>query len=300
MQLDLNLLPALDALLEEGSVAGAADRLHLSAPAMSRTLSRIRRATGDQIMVRTGRTMTPTPYALAVRAEVHDLVHRSQAVLEPERELDLATLDRTFTVRGHDAVTSAIGPALLNAVQAQAPGVALRLLAEASIDTNELRHGQVDLEVGSTEPELPEISYENIGNDTLVAAMRPGHPLASGELTVARFAAAEQLTVSRRGRLSDPIDQKLADLGVGRRVVASAPTSSAAMFFVAQSDLVVAVPERMCRHTLESLGLVTKALPFGTPKVSLYLAWHQRYDNDKAHVWLRRQVRGAFATVFDA
>lgn len=65
MQLNLNLLIALDALLEEGSVAGAAERLHLSQPAMSRTLGRIRRATGDQILVRTGRTMTPTPYALA-------------------------------------------------------------------------------------------------------------------------------------------------------------------------------------------------------------------------------------------
>lgn len=298
VQLDLNLLTALDALLEEGSVAGAADRLHLSAPAMSRTLSRIRRATGDQILVRTGRTMTPTPHALAMRGEVHDLVQRAQAVLEPERELDLATLARTFTVRGHDAVTAAIGPALMVAVHEQAPGVALRMLAEASVDTNELRHGQVDLEVSSTKPELPEINHIHIGDDTLVAAMRPGHPLAAGDLTVARFAAAEQLTVSRRGRLEDPIDDKLAALGVRRRVVASAPTSTAAMLFAARSDLLVAVPERMCADTLGALGLVTKELPFATPRVSLYLAWHQRYDNDKAHAWLRRQVRSAFADVF--
>jgi len=148
VQLDLNLLTALDALLEEGSVAGAAERLHLSAPAMSRTLGRIRRATGDQILVRTGRTMTPTPHAIAMRGEVHDLVQRAASVLEPESELDLGTLKRTFTLRSHDAVTSAIGPALLIAIQQQAPGVAIRLLAEASVDTNELRHGQVDLEIG--------------------------------------------------------------------------------------------------------------------------------------------------------
>lgn len=299
MHLDLNLLTALDALLEEGSVAGAADRLHLSAPAMSRTLGRIRLATGDQIMVRTGRSMTPTPHALAIRAEVHDLVQRAQAVLESDRELDLTTLDRTFTVRAHDAVTTAIGPALVNAVQSQAPDASLRLLAEASVDTNELRHGQVDLEVSSARPDLPEISHDSIGHDTLVAAMRPTHPLATGTLTVARFTEADQLTVSRRGRLTDPVDDKLADLGVSRRVVASAPTSSAALFFAAQSNLLVAVPERMCRHTLDSLGLVTKELPFATPKVSLYLSWHQRYNNDKAHAWLRQQVRDAFASIFD-
>ena len=152
MQLDLNLLTALDALLEEGSVAGAADRLHLSAPAMSRQLGRIRRSTGDQILVRTGRTMTPTPHALAVRAEVHALVQRANGVLSPERELDLATLERTFTLQWHDAVLTAIGPSLLATVQAQAPGVRLRLLAEARTDTNDLRHGQVDLEIGSAEP----------------------------------------------------------------------------------------------------------------------------------------------------
>jgi len=299
VHLDFNLLTALDALLEEGSVAGAADRLHLSAPAMSRTLGRIRRATGDQIMVRTGRTMTPTPHALAMRSEVHDLVHRAQAVLEPERELNLATLDRTFTLRGHDAVTSAIGSSLLAAIEREAPGVAVRMLAEASIDTNDLRHGQVDLEIGSTEPDLPEISYRTVVNDRLVAALRPENPLAEGELTVSGYANAGHLTVSRRGRLTDPIDATLAELGHSRRVVASAPTSTAALYFAAHSDLVVAVPEIMCRPTLQSLGLVTRKLPFTTPTVTLFLAWHQRYDNDKAHRWLRQRVLDAFAVLYD-
>ena len=76
VHVDLNLLIALDALLEENSVAAAADRLHLSPPAMSRTLSRIRRATGDDILVRAGRTMAPTPRALELRDETRDLVRR--------------------------------------------------------------------------------------------------------------------------------------------------------------------------------------------------------------------------------
>jgi DNA-binding transcriptional LysR family regulator len=81
MHLDLNLLTALDALLDERGVGAAADRLHLSQPAMSRTLSRIRRATGDPILVRSGRTMLPTPYAEQIRDEVHQLVTRAQTVL---------------------------------------------------------------------------------------------------------------------------------------------------------------------------------------------------------------------------
>ena len=123
VHVDLNLLIALDALLEENSVAAAADRLHLSPPAMSRTLSRIRRATGDDILVRSGRTMTPTPRALELREETRELVRRAAAVLTPPRTLDLDALDRVFTIRSHDALACALAPPL-TAAAAAAPGVA--------------------------------------------------------------------------------------------------------------------------------------------------------------------------------
>jgi DNA-binding transcriptional LysR family regulator len=290
MPLDLNLLTALDALLEEGSVGAAAERLHLSEPAMSRTLGRIRRVTGDQILVRTGRTMTPTPYALGVRAEVHALVQRAQAVLAPERDLELVTLERTFTLRCHDAVTTAIGPGLLAAVQTQAPGVRLRFLGETNTDSNDLRHGQVDLEIGSTEPALPEIRFEIVGHDQLVAVMRAEHPCAQGELTLERYANAQHITVSRRGRLHDPIDDALERLGLRRRVVASAPTSSAALQFVGQSDLMVAVPQSISRTLILALGFRSLPIPLELQSVPVIQAWHQRYDGDKAHAWLRGLV----------
>src|ERR1700742_5245731 len=98
MHVDLNLLIALDALLEENSVAAAADRLHLSPPAMSRTLSRIRRATGDDILVRTGRTMSPTPRALELREETRELVRRATAVLTPVQDPNLDTLERALHI----------------------------------------------------------------------------------------------------------------------------------------------------------------------------------------------------------
>lgn len=135
MQLDLNLLTALDALLEEGSVGGAAARLHVTAPAMSRSLGRIRKATGDQILVRTGRSMVPTTRALAMRAQVHALVQQAHQLLSAQQELDLAALERVFTVRWHDALTAACGTALFTAVHRQAPGVQLRLSPEPGTDT---------------------------------------------------------------------------------------------------------------------------------------------------------------------
>src|SRR6201994_2579944 len=108
VHVDLNLLVALDALLAENSVAAAADRLHLSPPAMSRTLSRIRRGTGDVIPARTVRTMTPTRRARERRAAGRALARGDPAVRPPPRTLDLDTLDRAFTIRGHDALAGAL------------------------------------------------------------------------------------------------------------------------------------------------------------------------------------------------
>lgn len=299
VHVDLNLLTALDALLEENSVQAAADRLHLSPPAMSRTLARIRKATGDDILVRTGRTMTPTPRALALRDEVHGLVQRAQLALAPARTLDLPRLERTFSIQGHDALIGVLAPALLRA-SAGAPGIGLRFLSEAAVDTPELARGHVDLEVGATAPTSPEISSDAVGHDRMVVAFRAGHPLAAGPLTLQRFAAAEHVTVSRRGRLRSAVDDALATHGLHRRVSGALPTSTAALHLVAQTDAVVIVAERLCSPTWSALGIQTRALPLLelTP-VPVILAWHSRYDTDLAHDWLRRCTRTALAAVLD-
>ncbi|MFG3053595.1 LysR family transcriptional regulator [Kitasatospora sp. NPDC048239] len=294
MQLDLNLLAALDALLEEGSVAGAAARLHVTAPAMSRSLGRIRRTTGDQILVRTGRTMTPTPYAIAVRAQVHELLQQVQGVLAPSRELDLATLERTFTLRWHDSLVTASGPALLAAVRVRAPGVRLRFVAESSTDTPELQRGEVDLEANANRPGTPDIRAEKVGETHLVAALRQGHPLTRDRtVTAEQFAAADHITVSRRGNLTNALDDALARLGLTRRVVATAPTEAAALEFARESDLLVTVPEATTRRAVADLGLAVLPLPLELPSAPVYLSWHQRYDTDPAHAWLRGQARTA-------
>ncbi|GAA2649403.1 MULTISPECIES: LysR family transcriptional regulator [Streptomyces] len=294
MQLDLNLLTALDALLEEGSVAGAAARLHVTAPAMSRSLGRIRHVTGDQILVRTGRTMTPTPYALAVRAQVHELLHQVHGVLAPSRALDLTTLERTFTLRWHDSLVAVSGPALLTAVRGQAPGVRLRFVAESSVDTPELRRGEVDLEANASRPSAPDIRAEKVGEARLVILVRQGHPLTRAEtLTAQTYAAAEHITVSRRGNLSNALDDTLARLGLTRRVVATVPTEAAALAFARDSDLVVTLPETATRSAVTDLGLDALPLPFELPAAPVYLSWHQRYETDNAHTWLRGLAREA-------
>ncbi|GAA2874187.1 LysR family transcriptional regulator [Actinoplanes cyaneus] len=296
MQLDLNLLTVLDALLEEGGVAGAAQRLRLSSPAVSRSLGRLRRLTGDDILVRTGRGMTPTPYAIAVREQVGDLLRQAQSVLAPSRELDLAGLDRVFTLQCHDMLATALAPPLLATVVTEAPGVRLRFLPEAAVDTDELRHGRVDLEIGADVPTLPEIRHATVGHDQFVLVMRRHHPYAQSP-GLEQFAAHPHVLISRRGRLTDPVDAILESHGLRRRVLAAVGTAATAASIIAGSDAVLIAPELTWRPLQTAFDLVSAPLPITLPGAPITCGWHQRYETDPAHAWLRERVRDAFTTV---
>ncbi|MEV5848971.1 LysR substrate-binding domain-containing protein [Streptomyces sp. NPDC048179] len=289
--LDLNLLVALDVLLEEQSVQGAARRLHLSEPAMSRTLGRIRRALGDPVLVRAGRAMVPTPHALAVRAEVSAVVERARALFAPGRDTDLRTVSRTFTIIGHDAIAAPLGAPLFARAAEEAPGIRVRFLAESHVDAPFLRQGTADLEIGVIDTSLPEVRVEHLKEDLMRGVVRAGHPLLDGALTPERFATAGgHLTVSRRGKLRGPVDDALAGLGLERRVVGSVGTFPASLFVLRDSDLIGLISSWSV-PLATALGLVTFEVPLDLPPLPLGLAWHPRHDADPAHAWLRRRVR---------
>ncbi|MET9497858.1 LysR family transcriptional regulator [Streptomyces sp. NPDC006552] len=289
--LDLNLLVALDVLLEEQSVRGAARRLHLSEPAMSRTLGRARRALGDPLLVRAGRQMVPTPYALSLRAEVGVVVERARALFAARGAEDLRSLTRTFTVHGSDSLAALLGPPLLSRAAAEAPGIRLRFLGESHLDAPVLREGTADLEVGVIDATAPEVRIEPLSVDRMLGAVRAGHPLLHGELTARRFAEeAEHLTVSRRGKLHGPVDEALAGLGLRRRVVGSVGSFPSSLFFLRETDLVGLVGS-WCLPMTDALGLVTFPVPLDLPPLPIGLAWHPRHDADPAHAWLRGCVR---------
>ncbi|MFD7923681.1 LysR family transcriptional regulator [Streptomyces sp. NPDC059740] len=287
---DLNLLLALDVLLEEESVAGAAARLHLSEPAMSRTLGRVRRALGDPVLVRAGRRMVPTPRALAVRGEVRAVVERALALFVAGTAVDLGTLERTFTVVTNDVFVATSAADLLAHVQRRAPGVRLRFLPESPQDVAVLREGLADLEIGAVDDRSPEVQVELLGSQRMVGVVRSDHPLLEGELTAERYAAADHLVVSRRGRLQGPIDAALAERGLRRRVAGSVGTFPGSLFTLAAGDLVGSIPSHGAALAA-ALGLVTFEVPVPLPPLPFGLAWHPRHEADPGHAWLRSCAR---------
>lgn len=287
---DLNLLVALDVLLEQGSVVGAARKLRLSPSAMSRTLARLREATGDPLLVRAGRALVPTPRALELGGRVGRIVEDAEEVLRPVRAIEPRKLDRTFTLRTSEGFVETFGPRLLARIGDEAPRVRLRFLPKPQKDSEALRSGSVDLETGVVDETTgPELRTQALFRDRLVGVVRAGHPLSRGPVTASRYAKGKHVSVSRVGAGREPIDEALAAQGLEREVVAVLAGGFAAAIALARhSDLVASVPEK---HTAKLRdGMHTFSLPVAIPDFTVSLLFHPRMEADAAHRWLRARV----------
>lgn len=295
MQLpDMNLLVALDALLDEGSVVGAAQRMNLSPAAMSRTLGRIRDALGDPILVRAGRGLVPTPRALALREQVSALVEQAGQVFRSGDDVDLPNLERAFNIRTNDLFIALYGAQLLRMMHEQAPRTVLRFVPESpgGDDDSVLRDGRTDLIISSTVELGPEIKVQSLFHTEYIGLARRDHPIFDDEITPERFAAYPQISVSRRGRANGPIDVELANFKVQRRVALITPSFHSAMFSLPDSDLILPMPANIL-NSVNKLGLPLRAFPIPLPleQVTVMQAWHPRFQNDPAHRWLRQTLK---------
>lgn len=287
---DLNLLVTLDVLLAEGSVARAARRLRLSPSAMSRALARLREATGDPLLVRAGRGLVPTPRAAELRGDVGRVLREAEALLRPMEILDLARLERTFTLRNREGFVDTFGPALLARVARDAPKVRLRFVSKPDKESTPLRDGSVDLETGVIgDTTGPEVMTQALFRDRFVGVVRKGHPLLDGPMTAERYAAGTHVVVSRRQRDSGPADEALGRLGLARTIAVTVASFSEALTLARGSDLIAQVSERSTARLRE--GMATFDLPFDLPAYTISMLWHPRMDADPAHRWLRTCLR---------
>lgn len=294
MRADLNLLYALEALLEEGSVVGAARRMNLSPPSMSRTLARIRETTGDPIFVQSGRELVPTPRALELRGQIRGAIQRASSVLSPGAEVDLKSLDSRFNVRANDIFVGIYAGRLLDAMQRDMPRAALCFTPEEDdADDEALRSGRVDLFISASRQLGHEIRVQPLFTTDVVGVACDDHPLFLDEITPERMARWGHIGVSRRGKAQGPIDDELARLGLNRHVALVVPTPSSALLALQGSDLILPLPKQLAQFAVQRMGLRLRMfdLPLELSTVLITQAWHPRFQLDPGHQWLRRTIR---------
>ncbi|MBU3031545.1 LysR family transcriptional regulator [Paracoccus marinaquae] len=287
---DLGLLVSLDALLAERSVTAAARRLGISQPALSAQLARLRDLTGDELLVGNAHGMVPTPRAQEIQAPLHMLLQDISDLVLSETGFDPATSDRRFHLVAADLALATILPPLLQRFRDEAPG--LRLTAGA-LDPARLEQdgaeGRVDLAV-TTAMLLPQgfQSVKLIETEYRVI-WRQDHPLLAEGITLAQFCALPHLHVSPvEASLQGPVDRVLQQHDMRRHVTASVSSYAMAPALIRASDLIGVVPRILM--DFDGAGLTDAPLPVQMAPLSVFLGWHPRYRNDRAHRWLREVI----------
>ena len=284
---DLGLLVSLDALLQEGSVTGAAKRVGLSTPAMSHALARMRERLGDPLLVRSGRGMLLTPRALALKPQVHQVVTDARRTLEPERPFVPRELSRTFVVHATDYVLTVLGGAVDQILREEAPKACLRFVPNTPDDAEMLRDQGSDLAVGIYGDLPQEMRTRQLMTDRFVCVMRRANPAAGKRLSLDRFVGIDHVQVAPRGKPGGYLDDVLRERGLTRNVARAVPYFLTALQLVAETDYVLTISERIARKFEGSMRLSIMDSPVPLRPYALSLVWHPRFDADAGHRFLR-------------
>ena len=295
--LDLNLLVAFDMLASEGSVTRAATKLHVSQPALSGALSRLRTHFRDPLFVRQGGRMRPTARAQQLARPIAEAIATLREAIEPEARFRAETSTRAFAIAANDYVEAVHVGRLLAAVQRVAPGVTVRTVRPPQAfrpPEDLLRDGVVDMALGLFAPEIrprAELLAQPLARDRIVALLRARHPKAGRRLDVKTFLAVPHISVIYPGEAQAGFfDSVLASRGLERRVALTVAHWTSVPALVADSDLLGLVPERLARTWERGYGLRVHELPVQVPELPFTLVWHASRQGDPAQRWLRELI----------
>jgi len=296
--LDLNLVRVFDALLRERSVTRAGEQIGLSQPAVSAALNRLRHVLNDQLFVRRGNDMVPTPRAESLAEPVRVALREIERVFQSTKSFDPAQLDRTFTLMGADFFSMMLMPFLAARIADLAPRVSFRFLDSARGDVSRLlQEDEIDAAL-----ERPLTVYDWVSSTPLfhspfaIIAARDNAAIrqtgiADGErLPMDLFCELPHVLRSIDGSMSGSTDEALARIGRTRRVSLALPHFQAVALAVANGNHLAAVPRQFAVWAAKSLPLAIfePPLPISVPEVRLY--WHARHDDEPPHRWVRDQV----------
>jgi len=288
-RIDLNLLVILDALLSEQHVTRAAERLHLSQPAVSHALARLRDLLGDPLLVRAGSGLVPTARALELVAPLAEALAQVQSLLAPNT-FDPASARRTFRLAMSDYGAAIILPGLIRTLRAEAPGIDLQI-SHASREgmVEGLLNGDIDLAAGVL-PELPgELRSTPLFEERYVCLLDRQSLPAGGVLDLPTYLSRPHVLLEMRGSGTPEIERTLTALRERRRVAVSLPHWSVAPQFISGTDLILTVASRALKD-VDDDSLIVVPPPFEIAPFTFVSAWHKRRGGDQALNWLNRRI----------
>ena len=283
-KVDLNLFIVFDTVYTERNLTRAARVLHITQPAVSNALKRLRAAFSDPLFVRTPRGVAPTPVADDIAGRVKEALNMlNQSLTEGEKFAPLRS-EKVFSLAVHDIDEAVLAPRLMERLGSRAPGISLECVSVPRDELQrELASGSLDFALDVPLFSVPLLCRQLVSRERYVCAVRPGHPATAEPLTLKRYLALNHVHVSTRRRGVGHIDRALERLGRARGIKLRMMSYMAAPQVVASTDLVLTIP----RSLASMYGLTTLELPFEVGTLDQYLYWHRNADEDRANAWMR-------------
>ncbi|NUT74728.1 LysR family transcriptional regulator [Pseudomonas sp. C1C7] len=293
-RIDLNLLVILDALLSEQHVTRAAERLHLSQPAVSHALARLRDLLGDPLLVRAGAGLVPTARALELTALLAETLAQVQSLLAPNA-FDPATAKRRFRLAMSDYGAAIVLPELVRTLRREAPGIDLQISHASREGMLEgVLNGDIDVAAGVF-PEMPhELRSTPLFEEHYACLLDRSRLPDSGILDMPTYLRCPHVLLEMRGSGTPEIERALTALRERRRVAISLPHWNVAPALISGTDLILTVASRALRDFAEP-SLIVVPPPFHIPAFTFVLAWHKRRSADQALNWLNTKIQHATA-----
>ena len=293
-QMDMNLFLVLDAIYNERNLTRAAEQLHITQPAVSNALARLRRTLDDPLFTRTPSGMTPTPLTESIMPRVQQALALLGTSLTEQRQFDPATASKTLRLSMNDMAETLMLPRLLERLQVQAPGITVEsYYVPRDQLVKELAANTLDFGLDIPLATATQLNQQRLINDRYLCMLRADHPLAEqASLTLEQYLQLEHIHVSSRRSGPGLVDIALNKLGRRRSIKLRVQHYRVAPLVVMRTDLALTVPASLANQYPARLF----ELPFQIPQMDWHLLWHRTQHDDPANKWLREQLIELFVS----
>jgi DNA-binding transcriptional LysR family regulator len=290
-RIDLNLLTVFDAVMQEGNLTRAANKIGMSQPAVSDAVSRLRHVLKDELFIRTSHGMKPTPRAQQYAGQVKRILDLVTLMLSETESFDVVTSERVFNLVLGDYGELVILPALMQYLDDMQAGISVNVLSQHRPALEEsLRTGAVDFIV-TPEPIVdPAVKSELVTTEKLVSMVRRDHPQIRDAMTLEQFVALRHVVLEWPDDRGSMVDQRLRAEGMQRNCHMRVHSFFDMPRVVASTDMVCSIPSQMAYHFATSHKLTSFPIPLQEIDVHLYLNWYSSFDSDPGIQWLKSAI----------
>lgn len=289
--IDLNLLTIFDAIMQHKRMSLAAEALHMTQPAVSHALARLRISFDDELFIRTRAGMKPTPKALQLAAPIRDALLQIQEALESDITFDPQQAERTFNIAFAQYGEMSLLPTLLNRIHNAANRIRINSIGEANAEALELlKGGSIDFCFDMQTPADDRLESCLFSEEDWVIITRKENPHYKNHITPKQYFAEKHIVLALKGGKKQLIQRTMTSLGGQRQVLAEAQQLIAIPSLVMQTDAIATIPAKLAEYPIYRQQLRVLKPPFDLPKTPFHLIWHRAMNKDQGHLWMREQI----------